>query len=152
MTCGCWSLRQMGRSFWSTLTSPTCNGLATALTLLGPWRKSRSCTSELLAVPHHVAWERDTGAVSSFAAIPQQLRGVRVWRPVHARGHCGHFLLKHEVLWLALYLLGFSVRLTNSRWTSTGTSSRSCSACTYHVYGSVRVLRLCPRIPPMRIC
>ena len=33
------------------------------------------------AVPLHVAWERDTGAVSSFAAIPQQLRGVRVWRP-----------------------------------------------------------------------
>ena len=27
------------------------------------------------AVPLHVAWEHDTGAVSSFAAIPQQLWG-----------------------------------------------------------------------------
>ena len=32
------------------------------------------------AVPFHVALERDTGAVSSFAAIPQQLWGVRVWK------------------------------------------------------------------------
>ena len=43
------------------------------------------------ALPHHVAWERDTGAVSSSAAVPQQLWGVRVWRQVHARGHCGQF-------------------------------------------------------------
>ena len=40
------------------------------------------------AVPVLVAWERDTGAVSSFAAIPQQLWGVWVWRQVHARRHC----------------------------------------------------------------
>ena len=60
---------------------------------------------------------------------------VRVWEQVHAGGHCGHFLLEHEVPaggfhWLAFSLLGFSAELTNSRWTSTDTSSRSCLACT----------------------
>ena len=49
------------------------------------------------AVPLHVAWEHDTGAVSSFAAIPQQGWCVWVRRQVHARGHCGHFLLEHDV-------------------------------------------------------
>ena len=34
------------------------------------------------AVPLQVAWERDIGAASSFAAIPQQLWGVRVWMPL----------------------------------------------------------------------
>ena len=38
------------------------------------------------AVPIHVAWERDTGTVSSFAASPQ-LWDVRVWKQVHAGGH-----------------------------------------------------------------
>ena len=87
------------------------------------------------AVPLHVAWERDTGVARSFAAVPQQLWGVRVWRQVHACGHCGHFLLEHEVpsggvvaIGPAFSLLGFSVELPNSRLTSTGTSSRSCSA------------------------
>ena len=43
------------------------------------------------AVPLHVAWGRDTWAASYFAPIPQQLWGVRVWRQVHAGGHCGQF-------------------------------------------------------------
>ena len=41
------------------------------------------------------AGEGDDCIVSSFAAIPQQLWSVRVWRQVHARGLCGHFLLEH---------------------------------------------------------
>ena len=100
----------MGRSFWSTSTSPTCIGLATAVTFLGPWRTSRCCTSELLAGLCHFTLlrERDTGAVSSFAAIPQQLWSVRVWRQVHASIFC----------WGMRCLLGGHVGLTSSDLTT----------------------------------
>ena len=60
------------------------------------------------AVPLQVAWKRDIGAASSFAAIPQQLLGVRV----------GGFLLDLEVpsvgvvaIGATFSLLGFSVGL-----------------------------------------
>ena len=69
------------------------------------------------AVPLHVAWERDTGA-SSFAAIPQQLWSVRVWRQVHARGLCGHFLLEHEVPSVGVVVIGWRSLCLGFRWSS----------------------------------
>ena len=74
----------MGRSFWSTSTSPTCVWARNSSDF--PWT-----VEDVPTVPLHVAWGRDTWAVSSFAAIPQQLWRVRVWRQVHAGGHCGRF-------------------------------------------------------------
>ena len=66
-----------GRTFRSTSTSPTCIGLATAVTLLGPWEDVPllHIGAAGKAVPLQVASERDIGAASSFAAIPQQTLG-----------------------------------------------------------------------------
>ena len=73
-----------GRTFRSTSTSPTCIGLATAVTLLRPWGTSRCCTSELLARLCHFRLLRN--ATLGPRALSEQfhsiLWGVRVWVPL----------------------------------------------------------------------
>ena len=90
VSCGCWSLRQIGRSFWSTSTGPMCVVLATAVTFFGPRRTPRCCTLELrancatsrsLGTRH---WSREVFRSNSTAALGRGRAGVEVGAPCWA--------------------------------------------------------------------
>ena len=83
-----------GPQLLDTSNIPTCVGLATAVTSLDRGRRP--------AAVHRSWWQ---GCVTS-RCLGTRHWGLRVWRQVHAGGHCGHFLLEHELPSVGVVAIG----------------------------------------------